>query len=70
MTEFYQALVPVKAKEYYYDEIGRYILRPYLVENWCRENDIQAVRYSCGREWDVWSVPDEQDRVLFVLRWS
>jgi hypothetical protein len=70
MTDFYPALVPVTAEEYYYDEIGRFIIRPYLVENWCRENGIQAVRYSCGREWDVWSVPDEQQRVLFALRWS
>jgi hypothetical protein len=70
MTEFFEALVPVTANEYYYDEIGRYMRRPYLVENWCRENGIQAVRYSTSREWDVWTVPDEQQRVLFALRWS
>jgi hypothetical protein len=70
MTDFYRALVTVTAEEYYYDEIGRYGRRPYLVENWCRENGIQAVRYSTGREWDEWTVPDEQQRVLFALRWS
>jgi hypothetical protein len=70
MTDFYRASVTVTAEEYYYDEIGRYGRRPYLVENWCRENGIRASRYSTGREWDVWTVPDEQQRVLFALRWS
>jgi hypothetical protein len=70
MTDFYRALVTVTAQEYYYDEIGRYGRRPYLVENWCKENGIRASRYSTGREWDDWTVPDEQHRVLFALRWS
>jgi hypothetical protein len=70
MTEFFEALVSVTADEYYHDEIGRYMRRPYLVENWCRENGIRAARYSVRTDYDVWSVPDQQHRVLFALRWS
>ena len=74
MTEYQEAMpetvVPVRAREYYYDEIGRYMRRPYLVENWCRENGIRAARYSVGTESDVWVVPNDEDRLIFVLRWS
>ena len=65
-----ETLFPIRDKEYYYDEIGRYMRRPYLVENWCRQNDITASRFQTGEFEDWWHVPNEEDRVMFVLRWS
>ena len=45
------------------------------VVRWCRDNDIKCeLNYEGAEErWfkmDLWRVRDEQQRVLFLLRWS
>lgn len=50
------------------------------VMRWCWDNDIRCeLNYQGSQErWliqetfkmDLWKVPDEQQRVLFILRWS
>ena len=66
-------LVPIHAREYYYDEHGNYLVQDWIIQKWCRENGIRARGYSAGGDENykfLWSVPDPEHRVLFSLRWS
>ena len=63
-------LVPIHAREYYYDEHG-YLIQEWIVAEWCRENQIRARRHNTGTYMqDLWSVPDPKQRLIFMLRWS
>ena len=65
-----ESLVPIRAREYYYDPDGRYSIKTHVIYQWCCENNITASRFQTGDQLDWWHVPNEEDRVLFVMRWS
>lgn len=40
------------------------------VYNWCKEHNIYAMFVGSNYDKDVWFVKDENNRVMFMLRWS
>lgn len=59
------SLVVIRDAEYYTP-----FVQEWLINEWCRDNQIQARRYKGGAGLDEWTVKNPDDRVLFALRWG
>jgi hypothetical protein len=70
-----ETLVPIRAREYYFNSDGDFRINVHIVSEWCKDHNIEATRHTADASYDMaradlWTVRDERDRLLFALRWS